>query len=980
MAGNPGPSKKGRDKTKAKKKITVNKIKTNITDLDQIRNVVRATINGAIKRDEDLEKVRESLKMRFQDPTVSKIVDEEISNAKTKQQEISIQPSDKKDEKKSKEQPPSEIEKNGILPQQDNTLQQTNQPPTQDKSDEQPSEKDIPEEKADDSQGNQNPSVDANPSSSQGLASGQNNGGIQPQRLRNKVQNQQKNDLSSNPCMQDIPLASLPGGDTPLPTLSQSLSSDLRKYADEKAWHDAWKSGGSKTTGGVVPIEQPKVSLGDRAILVGYALGKGGVSGLARFAGELAIETLIQQGSKKIPYLSGFVELTQIGMDLEGWFKSNYDATLDKLLKKGWNQLFGEEGDFFTRVEGIINLLDGAANIIGLLGSICQVFAAILFAGGLIGSIFFGVGAALVSAAPVVAKFGLVLGEISGIIKLAINGLRPLIIAGRAVQILADGDADPSTLAARAESLEKTMDDWTKEFTKAKVKKLVDKPAKKPPKDVPKIENSKSSQGTGANIAKPDKPKSLFDRLKALGGGALDVLSIAGGGSKGEIQTKGQNVKEGFGEVRKLGKNRPSDRSDIIYRRAKKVMDAEDECNALRDKERRLKADLQNTKMSDLDKIDKREELAKVEKQLAIAEKNLEVAEKEVRIAMHHDGIEYEYATKKDPKKPVIGHHIKETWKDIMRKGLATGDEKVWRGKHEKELRDEKDQRKQQMVEQLSKQYISIGQSLPPPPLDAEGEVDQNSKRHELLTNEIQQIEFQRKTLEEMKKDAEVEKTGLDVLNKLALANKAQIDMLNQEGQHKNEAIQNEKSKVQEMTQASTTTQQAGQKGQAQTSFLSKLANILGMVPSKIAGNAGEGVQGAQKLSQVLVQLGQTSQQTQSTTQGAQNMVQQQENITSEANAKIKNAQATQDSLVEQQLALEAETIEGQTYIEKGLALAEAKKKEKEAEREKTVQEYVNAKKRLLAWAIMHEQIRKGQETSFEEALQKAEKQFGQMG
>lgn len=112
--------------------------------------------------------------------------------------------------------------------------------------------------------------------------------------------------------------------------------------------------------------------------------------------------------------------------------------------------------------------------------------------------------------------------------------------------------------------------------------------------------------------------------------------------------------------------------------------------------------------------------------------------------------------------------------------------------------------------------------------------------------------------------------------------------------------------------------------------------------------------------------------------QEAQQVVQEHETKVDQAQSHIAKADATGTSVLEQQLALEAELHEGEAYIKRGLELAEARKRAKEAEKEKAAQDCVAAKKRLLAWAILHEQIRKGQEATFEEAMRMAEQEFVQ--
>lgn len=930
------PSAIGFERSKARKKVPAKKNVPPYLDLEQARAIVRETFRGAILQGQDLDQVQTSLKKRFSDPTLAKMVDEEAQRAKS---ELGLHESGKE----------------GVGGQ--NRLEEQS-PPAEEVPEGEEGPQSKPEDNAPEAQsiapGAQPPNAPSDGRGTvvreEGHAKGNGEEGIKSAK-----------NFSSQPFMQDIPLAPLPGGSALLPGLAESLSTDLRKYAHEKAWHDAWRSAGSRSTGGTVPLSEPTVSLGDRVALVGQALGKGAVAGVIRGGGELVVQQLITLASKRIPYLSGFVELGQVILNAKGWVEANYVATVKK-WQQGWDRLFGHNSDFFTRVEGLINLLDGVSNAIGILGSICQVVAAVLFAGGLVLSLF-GVGAALVAAAPIIGKVGFIASEISAVIKLGINGLRPLIIAGRALQILTEKSADPSKLAATAESLERATEDWASEFTKAKGKKLSNKIVKQFSKDKAGLDNSKKSASNDkGEVSKPDKPKKFADRLKAFGSKTLDVLAVVGGGEKGEFQKKARKVDQ---HLKKDGD---------LAQKSKQLGDEQKKYKELKNRKRVLTENLERLN----EKGAPRRERRGVQLDICRLNKKIDQTQRTIESLVKYiwNSNKFSDSVREEREKVILGQYGKSWWKHEVKEWTGSGDESTWKSEKERELGEERERRKKEKVEELSRQYVSIAATLPEPPLDAEAQVDANAKRHNALVNEIQEIEFQKKVLEDMRKDAEIEKTGLDVLNKLALANRARIEELKQQAMGQVAVTQDEKAKVREMSDASVEVQQAGQKGKTHISFLSRLASLLGMVPSKIAGDAGAGIQAANQTSEGLEELGKMSVRAETKVRNAQQVVQEHETKVDQAQSHIAKAHATGTSVLEQQLALEAELHEGEAYIKRGLELAEARKRAKEAEKEKAAQDYLAAKKRLLTWAILHEQIRKGQEATFEEAMRMAEQEF----
>jgi hypothetical protein len=275
----------------------------------------------------------------------------------------------------------------------------------------------------------------------------------------------------------------------------------------------------------------------------------------------------------------------------------------------------------------------------------------------------------------------------------------------------------------------------------------------------------------------------------------------------------------------------------------------------------------------------------------------------------------------------------------------------------------------------LVDQVIAIPRKLPEPPVQDELEVDRQAEIYAELCEQIGQIEFQKKTLQVMQKDAEIEKTGLDVLNKLAQANLAQAQSLKKETEETGFVLNEKEKQVRSMEDANSNMRSGpGARTGEYTSFLARLANLLGMVPSKIAPNAQGGAQRAKQGTQAVQQFEQTRETTGLLAQGAKAQVQEDGKTLNVSKQKVEGTEASLAKTKAELIAKEAGLVEGKTFILQGLKLADQKKAEKELERKKAEEEYVSAKKRLLAWAILHEDIRKGEEASLESSLEEAER------
>ncbi len=1132
-------------------------------DARLLRQAVRAQFQDAASRGQDLEALRESLRSRFHDPGCLSAIDEEFAAARGPAGGRGREGKDPKGERKD----PTVPREGGKDPRPGTKVEGGEQVPKVPEGAEGDGEGDGPGPKKKRQDAKDRGEGDQGKGEARGRgekgAPGEKGkaGGEGP--IGKEAGKGAEGKAGTPPALQDIALAATPGADGKLPGFSESLGIDLQKYGDEKAWHDAWKTGGQQSTGGQAPqVEKGGVSDWDRAVLVAKAVGKGAGGGFVRGVGELGISLLIQQGSKKVPYLSGFVEIAQIAYDPKGWYEANTAATWGK-LSSGWSDAFGSGKDWVTRIEGLINLLDGVANVIGLLETICQAVASVLFVGGLI-SAMFGVGAALLAAAPFFGKAGLILAEVSALLKIAVTGLHFVVVAGRAFQILADGDADPATLAAKAESLEKNTEEWTKEFTKARGKKLVDKMSAKG-KDSKKGGESKAADAKaaapksgGPALPRPQEPKGYGDRIKSLAGKAFNVAT---GGQGAEFGSKWATIKESWNQkigpyserrqelqaqvkqtqarsqqaikdkgilkggaikefwnqkIRPYSERRQELRAQVkqtqarsqqaikdkgilkggaealagSYRDAKFAVTHQDQTTKadqkakqqeeqvrqreaarqrleqqLHDKEAALKgaegrvskaerlahaadqeaadararlksmqASINSKKTTTAGRtIDDQENLhrARVRAQRAeaareMARSELEKARADVRgrkadlerLRGEYDSTSRDVGRERGrlvtaqgslaqaqktqkflegaASKPIVGYLAKDMLKQATRNdqvdlsghplgvgtvggsvlglGLDVGNEQDWKAEQEEKIAQEAAERRRKKVEELQAQYVSIPSKLPSPPTGEEAVVDEKAALFWEMTEQIGQVEFQKKTLQDMDRDAEVEKTGLDALNKLAEANRAQTQVLKGDSQKKQAAIQQGEQQAGKLQQSSGDMKSGpGAKTGEFVSFLGKLANLLGIVPRRMAGNAGQGIDGAQRAGRAVGEFGQTAGNSGQVAKGAKDLAGRQKQVVDQSNQKIAGSESRQQQLLAQQLAAQAELTEGKSFIQQGIQLSDKKKAEKEAEKARAQADYLAAKKRLLAWALMHEQLRRGEQASLDVSMKEAE-------
>ncbi len=254
---------------------------------------------------------------------------------------------------------------------------------------------------------------------------------------------------------QNAPKAHGPGG------YGELAAGPLAKYAQEKAWHDSWKAAGSQVQGAGTP------DVADSASLVGTALLSGAAQGGTQGAQAAMVDVVLNKATSKIPYAAGFIAMAQIAYDPKEWWQETIVKGIGGKVGGGLDKLLSGDSDWIDRLEGVLNILEGLNNIIGLLSTVCLIVAAA-------GFILSFICPALIPFVALAAKWGLLLGEINTVVGLGLNAMRLILVIARAVQI-AVGDADPETQAKRAEKLKDMMTDWSSDFTARRGNKLAGK-------------------------------------------------------------------------------------------------------------------------------------------------------------------------------------------------------------------------------------------------------------------------------------------------------------------------------------------------------------------------------------------------------------------------------------------------------------------------------------------------------------------------
>lgn len=266
---------------------------------------------------------------------------------------------------------------------------------------------------------------------------------------------------------------------TPMPSLADLAASRLAPYGDERAWREAWDAqvAAAGVDGGVEP-DMDTMALLATAYVDGFSEGLG--EGITQSMLSLALRPLAigvgkngrisggmggGAGFKGANFAGGFLAMAEIGLvGPEAWWDGQMEGTIG-LGKEGVDKLFGPDGDFVTRLQGVLDILDAVNNAIGLLytilaigGAICFSLWAVFQAIGCIPYMQWAIPVAqfFLQAANIITNVADILGTLNSVIGSMLLGLRYVLIAARTIQMVAD-DADPETQAARAAELQEAL-------------------------------------------------------------------------------------------------------------------------------------------------------------------------------------------------------------------------------------------------------------------------------------------------------------------------------------------------------------------------------------------------------------------------------------------------------------------------------------------------------------------------------------------
>ena len=255
----------------------------------------------------------------------------------------------------------------------------------------------------------------------------------------------------------------------------------------------------------------------------------------------------------------------------------------------------------------------------------------------------------------------------------------------------------------------------------------------------------------------------------------------------------------------------------------------------------------------------------------------------------------------------------------------------------------------------------------PEPPIQDEVEVDRQAEIHARLMEEIKEIEYHRQSLLQIQMDVEVEKTALDGLNRLTMAKSLETQETKEAVENRETVLHQEKEEAKKLEKANQDMSGSAKNSGEYVSFLASLANLLGMVPKKMLPNANEGAGKARMVQEGVKKFEEGKDTANVVADGVKRDVAHKEELLKGSAEKLRSTEGRLINIRGQQVAMEAELMQGKSSLVEALKLAEQKKREKEQEMEQAHQDYLAAKRRLLAWALEHEAWRKAEEQRTEE-------------
>ncbi|MCB9759673.1 MAG: hypothetical protein H6739_07505 [Alphaproteobacteria bacterium] len=301
-------------------------------------------------------------------------------------------------------------------------------------------------------------------------------------------------------------------------------------WDQEIAQHDVFAGGSSGQMGQelAAALSQPP----SRGEMVTNALAGGAWQGLQSGLVSVAIDTLINVASSKIPYLSGFVEIGRVLYDPAGWLESTGKNLLGGgKIGSGLEKL--GSGNVLDMIEGVLDIGDGITTIIGTLSSICWIIAGLGFILSWIPGMQW-----LIPFVALAAQWGSLLGTIGTILGLGLSVLRGVVIGLRVLDILY-WESDPAKAQEKAQGLQaqtsKFVEQWTERAGDSARSRVAGGRSHQPDSD----------GGGGAPRSAPPKadPPPVWSR-------ALGIMTGSLGGERGSAIGSGFNGALGSKNVR----------------------------------------------------------------------------------------------------------------------------------------------------------------------------------------------------------------------------------------------------------------------------------------------------------------------------------------------------------------------------------------------------------------------------------------------
>ena len=666
-------------------------------------------------------------------------------------------------------------------------------------------------------------------------------------------------------------------------TLSQG---ELAQYVEEKAFHQQWAQQSAAGGGG----GGGNVGLGDRAAIAAQALGTGLAGGFLDGASQILIDTALNKATARIPYAAGFIAMGQIAMDPAGWATGQWDATFGT-AKAGWEKLTGE-GDWVTRFEGLVGLIEAVNNTIALLSTICMIVAAASFILGL----FFP---ALLPFAALAAQWGLFLGEISTLVGIVILALKFMLMIAQTVKLLTM-EGDPEEVAAAATSLQDTSSQWASGYTAQQGNRLRTR-----------IQNGGSNSSGGSGGGSNSSGGGRSSGWRRAGGIAANVVT---GGQANNARNQVGGIRDQFNSARGATSGFNANRPGNPLRRSGN------------------------------------------EGQLLRTRLGMEERSGNTLFGATSRGGGGGWRNNLDGGSPLAAGYGHQGTGGVTGAGTgivfdaATGGNGVLGAMG--------------VDTSISAQDVGGGGApqvdLPPPPMEAEGQLDQSAELYEKIMAEIAMLEEQGPTIQWASEEAQREGDGFADLEKQMEANEKERARLD-------ESLSKKQQKQQELREAHNQKVQKGDEMNGEASgqmgpimgFVQKFVEMCGMMPSRILGSqGGGGTSGAQKMGQGFQQVGQEGAQNQADAEAGEMIIGGFEEQTSGAQDQSSTAGQTIAQLLQSFAEERTSATEGHQELQATEQLRQQRIQELEAKKAEERAKHQQALQRLMSWTSQHRAMR----------------------